>query len=667
MITASLRDLKHHPAQMRTVYDLDDMAHLTLQVHERDIDEWQPITAVANGSGYYIISGHRRRMARLFAYGLADHDELTFEQVQSYLTNLTQTHSTLEVASNHLLEQFGDEEIHFALFEGDEKAQILALQSANFGSEKPDMMGLALSFRLGLMAGTSPEELARNVGQSVRFIQNHLALTEIPKELSKRIVAGELPLSVASVVSNLPEPKRSGLAQFILANGTQLTAGAIKQCATALKKWQGLQVPLTVTHQTQRNIARVLTRLWSQVVEAYPEEAWAAATLLIYRDQHEEPWADQEKLSAWFRVLGGDAYYTENGIHWPNVVAYLLTEVSCEGCPLSQLPKETLRSDLSSGQGGVLGMPCRVGEEASRCLHGFAPSDPIHVRVPWDWADHDGVEHEGGTYVVKSLECLQNAWQLQAEAEKVSEITPTVIAEAVLAEEETDSVVTAVTPSPTSSTQPDPITQPPKPTPVMKQREQIAHFMEHHLDLSAEHPLSTPCHRCRHKLEGSPTKDEAVPHCAWAGRLRNVTFTAWEPVDGEQSAIPVCHQFAPTQRWTDLIPEHAEPPGMPRSWVKHMLLKLVAQVNGAIYNDRRRPFAFLTGRPMSSKESANNWFAQQLNEQIGDLTDGQLWTLFIWGLSEWELAQGESFLLPIDGNQVQFQAYQEKRWREVMR
>ena len=41
MPTAALKLLKAHPAQMRTVYDLESLATLTLQVYERGLDQWQ--------------------------------------------------------------------------------------------------------------------------------------------------------------------------------------------------------------------------------------------------------------------------------------------------------------------------------------------------------------------------------------------------------------------------------------------------------------------------------------------------------------------------------------------------------------------------------------------------------------------------------------------------
>src|SRR5690606_14562435 len=130
--------------------------------------------------------------------------------------------------------------------------------------------------------------------------------------LAQRIAAGDLPMSVATAVADVPEPKRTGLSIFILANEAgKLKAKAIKDCALTLKKWPGLQLPLMVKHQSQRNIARALVTLWGQVVDAYPEDAYAAAAMLIYRNVHDEPWSNQEKLTLWFQVLGGDTYFVD--------------------------------------------------------------------------------------------------------------------------------------------------------------------------------------------------------------------------------------------------------------------------------------------------------------------------------------------------------------------
>jgi hypothetical protein len=86
-------------------------------------------------------------------------------------------------------------------------------------------------------------------------------------------------------------------------------------------------------------------------------------------------WSNQEKLTLWFQALGGDTYFTssapggrQGGINWTAVVEYLITEIACDTCPIAQLPNQQLRSDLSQGQGGPLGMPCRVGQEANQAF-----------------------------------------------------------------------------------------------------------------------------------------------------------------------------------------------------------------------------------------------------------------------------------------------------------
>jgi hypothetical protein len=528
------------------------------------------------------------------------------------------------------------------------------------------MLGIAHSFRQALESGASPEEVARNAGQSVHFVLNHLALTDLPAELAQRIATGELPMSVARTVADLPEPKRTGLAIFLLANElAALTAKEIKACAATLKKWNGIQVGLSFAQQTHRNIARALARLWSQVVEAYPQDAYAAATMLVYRGLHEEPWASAEKASLWFQALGGDVYYQDGGIHWPAVVEHLLPEVSCESCPLNRLPRQALRSDLSGGQGGVLGMPCRVGEEASRCIHGLAPNDPFDVRVPWSWSEHESVVHEGGHYRVKSFAALEQAWQAQAASEQAED-------EAAQLQKESVSAQTAdVEQAPNAKAQPSvtapsstQAVAPAEPSPVEKQRALIRDFMEQHGRLAVGHPFATSCAGCRHFLDGSPTKDETVPHCAWADRPRRVHFNALRPVQDNGPVVPVCRQYAPADGWETLIPEHPEPAGVPREWVKEQVLKLAAA--GRTYGDAYHPFEFLTGRPMSSSERYEDWFEKQLGEQIGNLSDGQLFTLLVWATAEWQRGLGKPFNLPLNDG-LQFATYKMVDWREHWR
>lgn len=628
------------------------------------------IAASPNDDGFYIISGHRRHMAQLLAFALHDwaqehpNTEIVIEVARTMLNTLVESLGSLEKVISSLVTKYGDHEISFAPFAGSQKAQILALQSANYGSEQPDMMGVAHSFRQALEAGATPEEIARNCGQHVQYVHNHLALTEIPPELAQRIAAGELPMSVATAVADLPEPKRSGLAIFILANEPgKLTAKAIKACATTMKKWPGLQLPLMVKHQSQRNIARALVRLWSQVAEAYPQDAYAAAAMFVYRGVHAEPWSAQEKLTLWFQALGGDTYFADGRINWTAVVEYLITEVNCETCPITHLPQQQLQSDLSQGQGGPLGMPCRVGHTGNRCIHGLTPNDSFDVRVPWEWSQHPGIVNEGGDYRAKRYEDLLTAWQAQADKEQAeAELSPN---DEPVAE---DSAPTE-NQKPTGSTNKQESARTPTPakaSPIVKQRTQIADFMKQHEKFSSNHPFATPCGRCRHRLDSSPTKDESVPHCAWAGRLRTVTYKVLtSDIEDAQAntslQVPVCRQFAPSQPWHELIPTHPGPPEMPRDWLKAQILHLVKAANR--HGSGRNAFEFLTGRPMGANESYSDWFGQQLDAQGGDLSDAQLFTLFIWAHTEWQRARNNQFSLPLNGQALQFGMYQERPWR----
>ena len=427
-ITARIDQLAEHPAQMRTLYQIEDMATLTLQVYSSDLDDWQPITTTPDGKdGYYIISGHRRRMARLFAYGLSTwisqpdspvkaNDEVDIELVKEFIGALVEKYEFVDAAAEVLTEHYATQEIEFVLFTGSAKDQILALQRANYGSVAPDMLGVAHSFQSALDAGATVTEVARNAGQTATYVRNHLALNKLPQELAEKVADGELAMSIGIAVASIKnEHKRHGLALFVLSNPSdQLTAKTVKDVAKKLDKWGGLQVPLVTTHQAQRNIARSLTRLWHLVVDAYPVRSWAVIASFIYQDvNYQTPWADASSADIWFKTIGGEHYYDTDGIKWDSVVTNLISEVSCEACPVAKLPERALGSDLSPGRSDVLGMPCRSGG-AGPCLHGLAPNDPFHVRVPWDWAEHEGIVKDSTGYVALSFDALQTAWQVQA-------------------------------------------------------------------------------------------------------------------------------------------------------------------------------------------------------------------------------------------------------------
>jgi hypothetical protein len=676
-----LKAFRAHKAQMRTQYDLDELAALTLQVYERGLDAWSPIVAAAHGDEYHIISGHRRHKAALLALALKGwvndnpDREITIEVVRTMFQTLVESLGSLDKLMASLVTRYGGEFIDFVPFEGSEKSQILTLQAANYGSAKADALGIAHSFREAVLAGASEAEIARNSGQHPNYVRNHLALTEIHPELSRRIAAGELPMSVAATLADLPEPKRTGLAIFILANDVgKITAATIKDIATTLKKWPGLQQPLFVKHQTQRNVIRALLLLWNAAVAHYPQDAYATVALFVYRGLEKDPWTNDAGLLAWFEAFGGETYVTEGQINWKAVEENLLPSISCQTCPLAQLPKERLQVDVPD-------LPCRAGQVVERCLNGLAPDDPFEVRVSWDWAGLPGIMHEGRDYKARSLADLLQAWQAQAEREQEEEEVTShepfavggegAVGDEPLAAGQKEATsreprsggnkTTTATPSlPAANSQPPAADVD---SPVAKQRALIADYMARHEQFAVPHPLATPCATCRHRLEQSPTKDETVPHCTWAGRPRQVTFKLLQAESAAAPVIPVCKQYAPTGSWADLIPEHAQPPQMPRDWLKEQILLLSAAATSN-WDGGFVPFEFLTGRPLSKSEKHGDWFAQQLNEQIGDLSLGQMWTLFIWAMSEWQRAKGQKFTLALNGSGIQFATYQELGWKK---
>lgn len=681
MTQALLKQFKAHRAQMRTQYDLDELATLTLQVYERGLDTWSPIVAAAHGDEYHIISGHRRYKAALLALALKGwandnpEREITIEVVRTMLQTLVEALGSLDKLMSSLVTKYEYELIEFVPFEGSEKSQILTLQAANYGSAKPDMLGIAHSFREAVLAGASEAEIARNCGQHPNYVRNHLALTEIPPELARRIVAGDLPMSVAVTIAELPEPKRTGLAIFILANDvSKITAGAIKEMATTLKKWPGLQQPLFVKHQTQRNVIRALLLLWNEAVTQYPQDAYATVAQFIYRGLEKDPWTNDAGLLAWFEAFGGEMYVAEGEINWKAVADNLLPSISCQTCPLARLPKEKLQAEIPD-------LPCRVGRVVDRCLNGLMPDDPFDVRVAWSWAGLPGIVREERDYRAKSMADLLQAWQAQAEREQsedeeAASREPLAVGKEEAAGKEegvsreplaAGNSTMADAPSLTANGQP-PAANSQLPaadvdSPVAKQRALIADYMTRHNQFAIQHPLATPCTTCRHRLEQSPTKDETVPHCTWAGRPRQVTFKVLQPESAAAPVIPVCKQYAPTQSWADIIPTHPQPPQMARDWLKEQILLLSAAATSN-WDGGFVPFEFLTGRPLSKSEKHGDWFTNQLNEQIGELSLGQVWTLFVWAMSEWQRAKGQKFTLALNGSGVQFATYQEVGWKQ---
>jgi len=298
-----LSELNEHPAQMRTVLDPEGMASLVLQVYTRGLDQHQPVVVAPNGSGRNVVSGHRRWLARLLAFALEDRlaelvedddedsREVDLELAREVVNSWAEKDGGLMAAYVPLSGQYGDREIAVALFEGSQKAEILALQSANFSQETPDMLGQARSFQAAVEAGATPAEIACNVGQSEHYILNHLALVALSENLQELIVDGTLGMGIARPIADLPGDKRAGLAAIVAARSKQdppPTVKAVKAAAKRLTEWGGIQVPMMVKDAATRNRARILRGLWAQVaasdkaLRAWGEAPWSLGRLFAW-------------------------------------------------------------------------------------------------------------------------------------------------------------------------------------------------------------------------------------------------------------------------------------------------------------------------------------------------------------------------------------------------
>lgn len=695
--TVKLTQLTRHIGQMRTTIDLQKLAELTVSVFHNDIFDWNPILVSQgreeNGTTRYpILSGNRRYIARVFATALKDwlggeasgwteDQPVTAEQtlafILSYLPKQETTTPAYAAAAEAdvlrvvetLAARYGDMELSVAVYQkADEGAELLALQASNYHSDAPDLLGEALSFQMAVVSGQTPQQIANVTGQPLKYVTDRLALTQIAPALADLIAREILPLSVAVIVTEVEhENQREGLTRYIIANQDNIKVGDVKAMARTLKSWPGLQLPLLSPHQANRNLARILVNLWQDTLSEIPDDAWAAACGLIRREMHEEPWADPQKMQLWLKVFGSGPYYSEEeGINWTQLIHFMLPEVACATCPISQLPQARLRTDVDGNNNGPTGIPCRRGEIVARCLHGAAENDPFVLRVPAEWADNAGVTGEAGQYFVKGVDNLRQAWQAQQtkeQAEDEAEANQQAAAEKEAKHQTTTSPQTAVTPtSILDTTPPTKSTDPSTPSPVQQKRAQIASFMARHSELAGKHPLASHCAFCQYKRADSPVKDSDAPPCDWAKGSVKADFHVLLPAGNAKGPhIPICGQFTSTQSWKERIPAHPQPPQIPRDWLKMQILAHTAKVNGHIKGRDYYALEWLTGRPIKS-ESHNDWFPKQLEQNLGELSDAQLFTLLVWAIGQWHDKDSFPKTMPVDGAGVQFAVYRRVDW-----
>lgn len=667
-----------HQAQMRTRYTVSGLADLVSQILARGLDEHQPIVVQATDSKFFsILSGHRRFYAYLLAEDIRPNLPDSAESLPTDLI-LTQLAARFPLAGNNDLDEsalrtwvlgFLDNHpgltIPVSIFSGDYMQGVLLLQAANFGQEEPDPLGIGHSLLIGHRLGISTNAAAANIGQSVAYVENHLALAQLHElfpALANQIAAGKLPLTLARSLISIPyADMRAGVVTFIaIVLPATINLARLRDTISLLRDWEGFAIPVLVEHPTQRNLARALANLWHERLHHDAAQAWAAAATMAYLGKSMTPWRDTADIPAWLEAL---SIQVEG--HWAAALEPFLYQVVCDACPLSRLSLPRLRDDLDRPQ-----LPCRIaGNRPTRCLHGLAPDDPFMVRVPLTWQGLPGVQSNGNTLFIDSWDALLLAYNAQAARE-----TPVVVLPASDDEDDAedleedsaedsepeDSADTPAADTPASSPpayyqKREPVavgkvssavigpTIPPKnpaaktTPPAVTAADHLKAYAAQHGDMAANALVSTACSQCGYQ------RNEPDNPCAWIGRDLPVGFTQIATPAGP---IPVCHQYAPTQPWREFLPEIAAP--LPREWYTHHIAYLIEQMRARRRSPYvSRPLMLLLGRVMAvDTMSLVEAWELRARVEYPNLTNGQLAALLMLVQIESERSLDRAYMLP---------------------
>jgi hypothetical protein len=663
--TAKLSQLQDNPAQCRTVIYPWPLAELALQVYTDGISSHHPFVAADNGDGSYrLISGHRLRNAALLAEEVKERrgaeDGVTLFDVWDVLCDVAGTEQEVVVCDacdtitevddrrnawcrkceawvdahlddrkfpiaealpdlHQVLAARGDVEVPVVLYEGSPKQEILMLQQANAGGEDPDLLGLARSFAAAVEAGATPAEVATANAIPESRVNAILALNYIPEFLGRAIADGDVALGVAGELARLKSDKLKldAAAEAIRLYGRCYVETAAK-LVSALQTWETPVVPLDPEMSPEkRNSARLLAALWAKTLADDPARAWVAVA--------------RGALHGGIRV----DYLSD-----ADAEDLLYDLVPLARCATCQLREQLKRAPFDRW----CQYRCQKDKGAKCCGKAVGPGDPYVVEVPYDWSGYPGVQRTGySSRACFSAEDFDKAIEAALAPEKKKEKNgPDVYSLASYCERTYPKLREAKD--------------------VAEQRALIADFMARHGDFSgARHWFATCCESCQHRLEESPVKSKPdAPHCAWAHKRRKVQFGVRRPAeDGQGPEIPVCRQFAPALRWAEVIPPHPTPPeNVSREWMKILITHMIEHAEREYRGSRtftRMMCEHLTGRPQPSNESHLRWLMARFDEEIGNLSDAQLWTFVLGITAEWERTRAGYYQLCLaDGRIVKY-------------
>ena len=649
IVEVTLTSVEPHPSNMRHVYETVPMAELVLKMVRGGYDVNSPamVREIEDGS-YQLIRGHRRRIALYFtstllALGEKPASEMTIEYVTEMLeATIKHCGSIQDIPTVTADSDVDGVMLPVIVNNGTYRNSLIDMWSDNFGSSSPDVLGMAYSFRDGIGEGYSVNEIAGAIGKPPSYVNKLISLGQVDPDIAGMIEREELALSVAPALMSLSEEKRDGATQFIKKQGSAgvtMTAKNLIDAMAAMKKWNGFTIPLTDSSM-QRNLARSMSTLWNGRLTASKVSAWAAIYSYFYNntEAYTEPYASPIQLHKWLVAFGladGSLNITKARDSAIGIVGRFLSvnEVSCQTCPIKSLPAKRLGVDLP--------LPCRSNAEVDNCLRGLRLDDPFYVGIPSDWSGLPGVEDTGsGRYYATSYDNLLTAWEAREKLESDRTIAEAEAAQKIKEQRERDlaKVEAAAADagnakkakSPKAKKPSDAETKeeaPPAPaadSPQVVARAQIgAYMMLNELGDGASHFMATPCSRCKHELDGSPTADPMVPNCAWAAGSLPVKFDRLIATDSQLQDVPICRQFHPKESMADIVPEY---PLNGMEIARAMMVDHIQLVIDA-GNGLRHPFEWLSGVQVQ-KRPVVNWASKLFKEESGSLSDGQIFMLF---------------------------------------
>lgn len=165
IVEIPLNELRSNPYQPRKVFDQDALNELAASIKEHGV--FQPIIAKKSIKGYEIIAGERRVKASILA-----------------------GRETIPA----IIRDFTDQDMmEIALLENLQRENLNALEEAQAYKKLIEQLSL------------TQEELAKRLGKSRSHITNMLGLLTLPEEVKDKIVAGNLTMGHARVLSKIED------------------------------------------------------------------------------------------------------------------------------------------------------------------------------------------------------------------------------------------------------------------------------------------------------------------------------------------------------------------------------------------------------------------------------------------------------------------------------